>query len=380
LIGPSNQWSKKEEALRVKRAIFGIPLAISIFTILFSAAFAEAAKEGTGVKGSAIKIFIVQSYEKDHVCGSPQGRGIQDTLAKELKDRIQIRIHYMNTKTINSTPDKMKREALVVLAEVESFKPDLVFTVDDDAFREVGLKLAGRSYPVVFTGMNGQPENYSRKTPFLDSQGRPNTNITGVYEMLHFQTALNVMKGVIPDLKKIVALLDMSPTGNAIRVQLEKELIGYNEKVEVVFKQVGTMKDYREEIGRINKDPSVQAVYPVVLSLANDEGVSVGFKTTLKAFVENCAKPGMALNFDFARLGLFGGASVDFGAMGRQAGGMGVKLLKGVDIRELPIESAQEYLITFNKKNADMLQIKIPDELIGAAVIYDSLAVLAKAE
>jgi ABC-type uncharacterized transport system substrate-binding protein len=59
---------------------------------------------------------------------------------------------------------------------------------------------------------------------------------------------------------------------------------------------------------------------------------------------------------------------------------MGVKLLKGADIRELPIESAQEYLITFNIKSADMLHIKIPDELIGAAVIYDSLAVLAQAK
>lgn len=65
----------------------------------------------------------------------------------------------MNTKTFNSSPDKMKSEALVVLGEVELFKPDIVLTVDDDAFREVGLKLTGRSYPVVFTGMNGRPES-----------------------------------------------------------------------------------------------------------------------------------------------------------------------------------------------------------------------------
>jgi hypothetical protein len=189
----------------------------------------------------------------------------------------------------------------------------------DDAFCEVGLKLIARSYPVIFSGMNGQPENYSNNTPYLDSQGRPSSNITGVYEKLHFQTALNVVKGVNPDLRKIVALLDMSPTGNAIRIQLEKELIGYGDKVEIIFKQVGTMKNYFEEIKRINNDPSVQAVYPVVLSVVDDQGVSVGFRKTLKAYVENCTKPGMALNFDFARLGLFGGASVDFGAMGRHA-------------------------------------------------------------
>jgi ABC-type uncharacterized transport system substrate-binding protein len=274
----------------------------------------------------------------------------------------------------------MKKEAALVLREVEEFAPNIVFTVDDDAFREVGLKLLGRSYPVVFTGMNGQPENYSRSAPFLDGLGRPSANITGVYEKLHFQTALNVMKAAVPSMKKVEALLDLSPTGNAIRIQLAKELVGYDGKVEVVFKQVGTMKDYLEEILRINSDPTVQAVYPVVLSVTDDEGVSVGFQKTIKAYVQNCVKPGMALNFDFARLGLFGGASVDFSAMGRQAGAMGVKLLKGGDIRDLPIESAQEYLITFNLKNANLLRVKIPEELIGAAVVYDSMAVLSLAE
>jgi ABC-type uncharacterized transport system substrate-binding protein len=365
----------------MNRKLFCAVTAISMLMFLTGAAFAGATKAGRGGADSQdIKIFIVQSYEKDHVCGSPQGLGISTSLTKAFKDRVHIRTHFMNTKTINSTSEKMKNEALVVLSEIETFKPDMVFTVDDDAFREVGLKLAGRSYPVIFTGMNGQPENYHKNIPFLDGNGRPGANITGVYEKLHLQTALNVMKGVTSDLRKIVALLDMTPTSNAIRVQMEKELIGYGDKVEVVFKQVGTMKDYLAEINRINNDRSVQAVYPVVLSVADDKGVSVGFKTTLKAYVENCTKPGMALNFDFARLGLFGGASVDFGAMGRQAGEMGVKLLSGGNIRDLPIESAQEYLITFNKKNADMLKIRIPDELIGAAVIYDSIAVLAQAD
>jgi ABC-type uncharacterized transport system substrate-binding protein len=365
----------------MSRKIFCTVTVFSMLMFLTGAAFAAAMKADRGQADSQeFRIFIVQSYEKGHVCGNPQGLGIGTSLTKAFKDRVHIQTHFMNTKTINSTPEKIKKEALVVLSEVEAFEPNMVFTVDDDAFREVGLKLIGRSYPVIFTGMNGQPENYSKNVPFLNGQGQPSANITGVYEKLHFQTALNVMKGVLPDLRKIVALLDMTPTSNAIRVQLEKELIGYGEKVEVVFKQVGTMKEYLTEISRINNDRSVQAVYPVVLSVADDKGVSVGFKTTLKAYVENCTKPGMALNFDFARLGLFGGASVDFGAMGRQAGEMGVKLLKGVNIRDLPIESAQEYLITFNKKNADMLKIRIPDELIGAAVIYDSIAVLAQAE
>ena len=364
----------------MKRKMIAIQVTLFIL-IFFHAAFAQ---EGKGKRDQAglqkIKVFILHSYEEDHVCGAPQGKGIAESLRNEFKDRVQIRSRFMNTKTINSAPDKMKDEALLVLREVESFKPDVLFTLDDDAFREVGLKLNGKSYPIIFSGLNGQPEKYSKGTPFLDEKGRPSSNITGVYEKLHFQTAINVMKGVIPNIKKIFALLDMTPTSYAIRTQLEMELIGYPEKMEVVFKHVGTMQDYLRELNEINNDSSIQAVYPVVLSVLDDTGKSVGFNTTLKAYIENCKKPGMALNFDFARLGLFGGASVDFSAMGRQAGIMANKLLKGARIQEFPIESAEKYLITFNKGIADRLKIRIPDELIATAVIYDSIGLFAQAK
>lgn len=60
------------------------PLTITMLTILAGVAFAGPSKEGTGVADSyEIKVFIVQSHEKDHVCGSPQDRGIEASLTKE---------------------------------------------------------------------------------------------------------------------------------------------------------------------------------------------------------------------------------------------------------------------------------------------------------
>jgi hypothetical protein len=153
---------------------FVFPLTLSMLMIFTGAAFAGVSTAGGDrAKPDRIKVFIVQSYEKDHVCGSPQGKGIETSLAKEFKDRLDIKNHFMSTKTINSTPEKMQQEARIVLSEVESFKPDMVFMVDDDAFREVGLKLIEQSYPVIFSGMNAQPENYSKNVPFLDGDGRP---------------------------------------------------------------------------------------------------------------------------------------------------------------------------------------------------------------
>jgi hypothetical protein len=66
------QRRKQEEAFQMKRKIRVFPLAVSILTILAGAAFAELSKEERGEADSTkIKVFIVQSYEKDHVCGTP---------------------------------------------------------------------------------------------------------------------------------------------------------------------------------------------------------------------------------------------------------------------------------------------------------------------
>ena len=361
-------------------------LTVNIFIWLFyviSAGFGshfEIANAGQTKPGSQLRVYIVHSYENDHVCGVPQGEGIERVLREKFGAGILIKKHFMNTKTVNGTPAKMKQDAQQVRQDIDRFAPHIVFTIDDNAFREVGLKLVDRNIPVIFSGLNGQPETYNQKVQFLNDNGRPAKNVTGVYENLHFETAVNVMRGVNPQLRKVMALLDESPTGRAIRVQLQKEIDKGGIDIEVVFKHVGTMSSFKKAIADINADDTIHAVYPVVLSVQGDSDTRVGFKSTLKEFLKNSKKPGMALNFAFARLGLFGGASVDFSAMGRQAGQMGIESLNGKPAERLPIQSAEEYLITFNILRANMLGIQIPDDLIGAAIIYDEIALLASAQ
>ena len=75
----------------------------------------------------------------------------------------------------------------------------------------------------------------------------------------------------------------------------------------------------------------------------------------------------MALKYYFSKIGLFGGAAVDFGAMGRLAGLKVASILDGTSAGALPIEDAQEYAIVFNLERARSLNIKIPDALLTAA-------------
>lgn len=323
-----------------------------------------------------LKIFIVQSYEDDHVCGIPQEAGIRAALDEYFGKRVEIRAHYMKTKTLNSTPARMRADAIGVLRKIKEFAPHLVFTLDDNACREVGLKLIDKPFPVVFSGINEQPQYYNRIARFLDPQSRPIKNITGVYEKLHLQSALNVMQEVLPGLHHVVALLDESPTGQAIRKQLALEVPRELNGVKLTVRTVDTMAEYLAEIDKINADPDVQAVYPVVLSVKDSDSTTAGFRKTLATFQQRCRKPAIPVNFAFAQWGLFGGASVDFEAMGKQAGVMGAQLLRDKNIHHMPFESAQKAVITFNTSRAAMLGIDIPPKLLASAEIFTGMPLL----
>jgi len=323
-----------------------------------------------------VRVYIVESYEQKNVCGANQAHGIKEVLNNHLGDQMIVKTRYMNTKSANRNKEKMRAEAVHVLEEIAAFSPDLVFTIDDNAFREVGLVLIKKPFPVIFSGMNMQPEVYNETVSFMNENRQPTANITGVYEKLHVLVALRCMSFVVEDLRYVVILLDNSTTGKAIALQLQKELEHNDTGIETDIRVVLSEKEYYEQIEAVNKDERVGAVYNVVLGIPNEQGEYLTQKTTMKAFIQRSTKPSMSLNFAFTQLGLLGGASVDFVAMGRQAGELGIRALNGVPPDELTIEDAEAVRISFNLARAIMLQIIIPDDFLVAADFFDSMELL----
>src|SRR5262249_54034232 len=144
------------------------------------------------------------------------------------------------------SPEAMLQEGQKALAEVAQFKPDIVFTLDDAAIRQVMLPLIGRSdVSVVFSGMNGQPEMYDGIRKYMDSRARPGGNVTGVYEKLYIAQSLKVMALAVPGLRggKAVLITDFSPTGNGLTKQFELELKDFTE-VQWVQRRVKDWAEY----------------------------------------------------------------------------------------------------------------------------------------
>jgi ABC-type uncharacterized transport system substrate-binding protein len=317
---------------------------------------------------------IVHSYERDHICGAPQADGVVAALREAgwvIGENLQVLPFYMDTKKTHTTPEAIREQARIALRLVDEFGPEVVVVLDDNAIREVMLPLVNRDdVSVVFSGMNGQPEAYNEKASFMKNKQQPGSNVTGVYEKLWASKSLVVMNAALENLNKahrVVGITDYSPTGNAITRQFELEITKENSPVTWELQRVKDFAEYSKLIKKLNADDDVIAIYPAALSLKTADGTTYTAKEIFAWTTANSTKPEMALNYYFAKIGLFGGAAVDFGAMGHLAGQKVAQILHGKKAGELPIEDAKDYAIVFNTSRAKELGITIPDALLTAA-------------
>jgi ABC-type uncharacterized transport system substrate-binding protein len=349
--------------------VFMIPLACLVAWPGFSRA-------GTGHK--VFRIFVVHSYGPDHVCGGPQFRGIQRALKERLgKGRFVVEQFYMLTKKRYTSPKAIRQRGDLALDAINRFDPDLILTIDDNAFGTVALDLAGdANHRIVFTGLNNSPEDYNKKHRFMQSRSHPGGNITGIYEKIYLKKSLQVIKEALPHCRRVVGITDYSPTGQALLRQMLRESAANQETLPVQWelRQVRTFKEYKELIGALNKDQSIGAIFPVAFLLTDDQGHPVLAPEILSWTLTHSSIPELALNYDLCRLGLFGGAAVNFESMGYAAGLFGVEILQGQHPGNLPIVDAPEFAIVFNTSRAAMLSKKIPLSLLMAAdAVYTSM-------
>ena len=132
-------------------------------------------------------------------------------------------------------------------------------------------------------------------------------------------------------------------------------------------KIVQTWEEYKREIAIINRSDDIGTIYPVALLLKDRNGTTYTAPEIFRWTVQNCGKPSIALNYAFVKLGLFGGAAVDFKSMGMQAGTMVARILKGQQAGTIAFEDARRYALVFNLGRAQQLNIVIPDDILLAA-------------
>lgn len=329
-------------------------------------------------KPSAVqkKLLIVNSYEPGQVCGQPQEDGVLASLASHgFKEggNLKIERFFMDTRKTFTSSQQIKERGEQALARIREFQPDLVITLDDNAIETVMLPLVGTSIPVVFSGMNQQPERYNQQKKFMESRMKPGANVTGVYEKLHIVKALDVMHS-ITGLRKAAVIVDDSSTGNAVVTQVKIETAATPSLVSLEYHQVSTFEDFQKKILAINEDPEIGAIYPVAFTLKGSNNQTVTANEIVSWQLANLKKPEMAGNYFLCQLGMFGGAAIDYLGMGEEAGRKAAAILQGAAPGDIPIDDTTGQALVFNLERAKQLGITIPMDILTAAdILYDTI-------
>lgn len=193
-----------------------------------------------------LKIAIVNSYDIDHVCGTPQTQGILDGLSNRIGRKFQfdIQVWYMKTGSTFDTQEKIDYISKKVINDIKSFDPDYIFVVDDAAFKNVGIPMS-ESNMIFFTGLN---------KPF-NSYGEIGTNFErfiGVEEIIPLERLFRVLDNVEFYPSKIWILSDTSTTSyylsNSYRDEIKRDT---NYDVEII--RLSRISDLRKTLSDLQK-------------------------------------------------------------------------------------------------------------------------------
>ena len=155
------------------------------------------------------KVLVVFSYHQEYSWVESLNEGIDESFEGQ---NVEVEKFYMDTK--RKTSDEWKTTITdSAMAKIDSYNPDLLIIIDDNACELIGKQFIGNDLPVVFCGMNKEPSDY----------GFPTSNITGCIERISYPGMIGFLKELVPDVEKVAFIADDSPTSQGMYEILDTE-------------------------------------------------------------------------------------------------------------------------------------------------------------
>lgn len=197
-----------------------------------------------------LNIALVHSYHLNHPCTGPQHFGITQNLRKLYPDyKIVIRSYQMKSKTINK--NRIERVSKIIKNKIEDFKPNYIFTTDDNAFEYVAIPLS-KNYKIISSGLNKPYEGYKKKYPKLNEN-----NLIIIEELIRMDNIFNILELAKIKIGTWHVLYDNTPTSYYMMKNYESELSG---KGKVVYTKVETIDELRSYLRKNKKKYDVYVI------------------------------------------------------------------------------------------------------------------------
>ncbi len=307
-----------------------------------------------GAAQAGQKVLLIFSYHPEYSWVMEETRGAEDVLEGK---GITVEKFYLDTKRRTSAEWK-KQVAEDAVKKIEEFNPDLVMVFDDNASELVARKYIGKTLPFVFAGMNGEPGDY----------GFPAENITGVLERGHVNESIELLKRLVPGLTTAAIITDNSPTSQAFISRVGRTIL----PIEIYgFYSTDDFATWKAKVKELQSKVDAIGLFVYHTIKEKDEELSLPAEEVLRWTLKNSQIPEFAFSDFTVRDGALCGVVMSGYVQGETAAKMALTILAGANPANIPIRVPQEGIPMINKRRAEELNIRIPEDVLKEVEIVE---------
>ncbi len=276
-------------------------------------------------------------------------KGLEDGLAKEgYKVGDNLKIDLQNAQGDQSNLASMGQKLV-------SDNNDILVGITTPA--TLSLSNATKDKPIIMAGIT-----YPVEAGLIKSEDKPGNNITGVSDRTPIKQQLEIMKKVLPKMKK-VGILYTASEDNSVKQAQEAEKLAKELGLEVKVSSIANTNDIQQVTESLASETDAIFV-PIDNTIASAMSTVVKVTDAKKIPVFPSADTMVA---DGGVLGI----GVDQYKIGVETAKVVAKVLKGEDTKNMPIALANEGVIYLNEAKAKQLGIEIPNDIKEKAKVVD---------
>lgn len=194
------------------------------------------------------------------------------------------------------------------------------------------------------------------------SETEPMDGITGVSDQLPVEEQLKMIRSILPEATKIGIIYTTSEVNSVSTIETYKQLAP-DYGFEIIERGVGNAAEISQALDGILGDVDC-------ISNMTDNTVVNNLPLELeKASAAN--KPVFGSEEEQVVNGCLASAGIDYIELGKKAGIMAAKILRGEDIANIPYETMENSKLTINTTVADQLGITIADDILNSAELTE---------
>ena len=325
-----------------------VAFAVLLVCVLGYGFFSSKKSEETNkVENKEVKVGVLQLLS--HPALDQIYKGLEDGLKKEgYEVGKNLKIDLQNAQGDQSNLASMGQKLV-------TDNNDILVGITTPA--TLSLSNATKDKPIIMGGIT-----YPVEAGLIKTEDKPGNNITGVSDRTPIKQQLEIMKKVLPNMKK-VGILYTASEDNSVKQAQEAEKLAKELGLEVKVSTVANTNDIQQVTESLASQTDAIFV-PIDNTIASAMATVVKVTDAKKIPVFPSADTMVA---DGGLLGL----GVDQYQIGVETAKVVAKVLKGADTKNMPIVLANEGVIYLNEAKAKQLGIEIPKEIKDKAKVVD---------